>query len=109
MPPVGFEPAISAGELPQTYPLDRAAPGTGMPHLTLYNTSKGRYTRPQLKINDQIFGYVTMLLYILMLQIGIPISRYLNFELCYSEYFSKSPPPFYVHNIACSKENFCFF
>ena len=28
-PPVGFEPAISAGERPQTYTLDRAATGTG--------------------------------------------------------------------------------
>jgi len=29
MPPVGFEPRISAGERPQTYALDRAATGTG--------------------------------------------------------------------------------
>ena len=29
MPPVGFEPAISAGERPQTYALDSAATGTG--------------------------------------------------------------------------------
>ena len=29
MPPVGFEPTISAGERPQTYALDRAASGTG--------------------------------------------------------------------------------
>ena len=28
MPPVGFEPTISAGELPQTYALDRATTGT---------------------------------------------------------------------------------
>ena len=28
MPPVGFETAISAGERPQTYGLDRAANGT---------------------------------------------------------------------------------
>ena len=27
MPPVGFEPTISAGELPQTLALDRAATG----------------------------------------------------------------------------------
>jgi hypothetical protein len=26
---VGFEPTISAGERPQTYALDGAAPGTG--------------------------------------------------------------------------------
>ena len=29
MPPVGFEPKISAGEQPQTYALDRADTGTG--------------------------------------------------------------------------------
>ena len=29
MPPVGFEPTISAGERPQTYALDRAATGNG--------------------------------------------------------------------------------
>ena len=29
MPPVGFEPTISAGERPQTYALDRVAFGTG--------------------------------------------------------------------------------
>ena len=29
MPPVGFEPTISAGERPQTYALDRAVTGTG--------------------------------------------------------------------------------
>ena len=29
MPPMGFEPAISAGERPKTYALDRAATGTG--------------------------------------------------------------------------------
>ena len=28
MPPVRFEPKISAGEQPQTYALDRAATGT---------------------------------------------------------------------------------
>jgi len=29
MPPVGFEPTISASERPQIYALDRAATGTG--------------------------------------------------------------------------------
>ena len=33
MPPVGFEPTISAGERPQTYALDRAATGTGVVKL----------------------------------------------------------------------------
>ena len=30
MPPVGFEPTISAGERPKTYALDRAATGSGI-------------------------------------------------------------------------------
>ena len=30
MPPVGFEPTISAGERPQSYALDRAANGIGV-------------------------------------------------------------------------------
>ena len=30
MPPVGFEPTISAGERPQTYALDRTTTGTGV-------------------------------------------------------------------------------
>ena len=34
MPPVGFEPTISAGERPQTYALDRAATWTG--YIILY-------------------------------------------------------------------------
>ena len=35
MPPVGFEPTISAGERPKTYALDRAATGTGIINLAL--------------------------------------------------------------------------
>ena len=35
MPPVGFEPTISAGERPQTYALERAATGTGHQYMYL--------------------------------------------------------------------------
>ena len=35
MPPLGFEPMISAGERPQTYALDRAATGTGIKIYTV--------------------------------------------------------------------------
>ena len=35
MPPVGFEPTISAGERPQTYAFDRAATGSGPTALPL--------------------------------------------------------------------------
>ena len=38
MPPVGFEPTISADERPQTYALDRAATGTCYsPHIVIIN------------------------------------------------------------------------
>ena len=40
MPPVGFEPVITAGDLLQTYALDRTAPGTGKSHFTVCKTSK---------------------------------------------------------------------
>ena len=40
MPPVGFEPTISAGERPQTYALDRAATGTGRDLLWSLNADK---------------------------------------------------------------------
>ena len=39
MPPVGFEPTISAGERLQTYALDRAATGTGNFCLIPYKNS----------------------------------------------------------------------
>ena len=47
MPPVGFEPAISAGERLQTYALDRAATGTG---------AKQAYGLSKL---DQVIGRVS--------------------------------------------------
>jgi hypothetical protein len=36
LPPVKIEPTISAGELPQTYALDRAASGTGCCIINIY-------------------------------------------------------------------------
>jgi len=53
MPPVGFEPTISAGERPKTYALDRAASGTGelMPveitnkRRTYFHTISNKKTR----------------------------------------------------------------
>ena len=36
MPPLGFEPTISASERPQTYALDRAATGTGTTRQVMY-------------------------------------------------------------------------
>ena len=36
MPPVGFEPAIPASELPQTYALDRGATGIGLFYFRYY-------------------------------------------------------------------------
>ena len=37
MPPVGFEPTISAGERPQTYALGRAATGPDQVNFKTYN------------------------------------------------------------------------
>jgi hypothetical protein len=34
MPPVGFEPSVSAGERPQTYALERAVKGTDAKEIT---------------------------------------------------------------------------
>ena len=43
MPPVGFEPTISAGEGPKTYALARAATGTGvLGYLLILDTIKGK-------------------------------------------------------------------
>ena len=69
--------------------------------LTLCNSSKGSRTRSQLATNDQILDKLLCHFTFLLLQIGISVSKNLNFELCYSEYFSKSPTPFYVHTIVC--------
>ena len=43
MPPVGFEPTISAGERPQTYALDYAATDTGN-YVVKKVYGKGRIT-----------------------------------------------------------------
>jgi hypothetical protein len=40
MPPVGFEPTISAGERPKTYALDGAATGTGQLLIITRNNFK---------------------------------------------------------------------
>ena len=40
MPPVGFEPTISAGERPKAYALDRAATGTGNSHVITESKKK---------------------------------------------------------------------
>jgi hypothetical protein len=44
LPPVGFEPKISAGEQPKTYSLDRTATGTGFYFtIPLQNMCRGKY------------------------------------------------------------------
>jgi hypothetical protein len=40
MSPMGFEPTISAGKLPQTYALDGAATGTGYARKLAYKPSR---------------------------------------------------------------------
>ena len=41
MPPMGFEPTISAGERPQTCALYHAATGTGIEIYLVFNISRG--------------------------------------------------------------------
>ena len=50
MPPVGFEPTISAGERPKTYALDRAATGTGI-HFTIILIFKSRSSKLSLSLS----------------------------------------------------------
>ena len=51
MPPVGFEPTISAREQPQTYALDRAATGTG-PYILYYLNNLTNIIQFQLLSSD---------------------------------------------------------
>ena len=73
MPPVGFEPTISAGERTQTHALDRAATGTCSNYYILFlkgiNNSVGKgpgimetnYFRinKHLYVNDRVFEIET--------------------------------------------------
>ena len=56
MPPVGFEPTISAGDRPQTYALDRAATGTGtvtvLPAVNSYIVVKHCQNTKNLRTKD---------------------------------------------------------
>ena len=52
MPPVGFEPTISAGERPKTYALDRAAIGTGS-----YWNLRGGKNISKMKFNKPVVSY----------------------------------------------------
>ena len=54
MPPVGFEPTISADERPQTYALDHAATGTGI------------YMYVYIYIYTYIYMYIYVYIYIYM-------------------------------------------
>ena len=50
MPPVRFEPTISAGKRPQTYALDRAATGTGIYRLSQEECARLRESVPYVKV-----------------------------------------------------------
>ena len=59
MPPVGFEPTISAGERPQTYVLDRAATGIGKTGLvtSLIHAQERRTSGPAVRLTEEMhFG-----------------------------------------------------
>ena len=54
MPPVGFEPTISAGERPKTYVLYRAATGTATEILPTwsYKQDMFKYLTPTISATD---------------------------------------------------------
>ena len=68
MPPVGFEPTISAGERPQTYALDHEATGTGfLRSLLIQNLSKPSLPKPSDKPGALMIAAPQLLqLYILL-------------------------------------------
>ena len=55
MPPVGFEPTISAGKRPQTYALDRATTGTG--DILWFISLKMNFSFISLKMN---FSFISL-------------------------------------------------
>jgi hypothetical protein len=61
MPPVRFEPTISAGERPQTYALDRAAYGTGKILFSISNFGLKQSARNLLELKEIDFGNVKFL------------------------------------------------
>jgi hypothetical protein len=48
MPPMGFEPTISAGERTKTYALDREVTGTGVKYSYIYKFFIGEFVASQL-------------------------------------------------------------
>jgi hypothetical protein len=64
IPPVGFEPTISAGKRPKTYPLDPAATGTGtIIMFWIFSTASGYFTTPtKLAVSWLYFVFRDLLL-----------------------------------------------
>jgi hypothetical protein len=56
MPPLGFEPTISAGERPKTYALDRAATGTGN-KISILEVKVMKYFNCDLKFKESRIDY----------------------------------------------------
>jgi len=62
MPPVGFEPTISAGERPQTYALDRAATSIGIDSLIsqIYSWNETLHVSDSSSVHHQEFFRIRM-------------------------------------------------
>ena len=80
MPPVGFEPTISASERPQTYALDRAATGTGrLLHIGTWNFVTARIAQSvvtvYLVLEDPGFEFLAATIVLSLL------SKYIDFFL----------------------------
>jgi hypothetical protein len=70
MPPVGFEPKISAGERPQTYVLDRAAAGTAIRYLSNQKIS-GKFSDSESIVTKVTTG--TMVTKLTVLTLGTKV------------------------------------
>jgi len=57
MPPVRFEPTISAGEQSQTYALDRAATGTGLHSATAIKQIKKKNLKHEVPCHGSYPGH----------------------------------------------------
>ena len=69
MPPVGFEPTISAGERPQTYALDLAATGTGISVWVIITKNYlSQNVRPFLSIVGKVPEAVTQIMFTRLLE-----------------------------------------
>jgi hypothetical protein len=79
MPPVGFEPAISASDRPQTYALDRAANGIGkLSCLQIIILGTVDMALPNNTYLALLFFYIRNCLLVYVIKIREEMESYMN-------------------------------